>query len=95
VYSSYLYKNAKINLPTLNYVIDVFDKVWPKYDHVFYIEPEFDMVNDGTRSVDTTFRDQVVDIFDSIIERRKLTMHRVKGSVRNRVNTIMDFLEGR
>jgi hypothetical protein len=62
---------------------------------VFYIEPEFDMVNDGTRSVDTTFRDQVVDIFDSIIERRKLTMHRVKGSVRNRVNTIMDFLEGR
>ena len=95
VYSTYLYKNAKINLPTLNYVMDVFDKVWPQYDHVFYIEPEFDMIDDGTRSIDIAFRDQIVDIFDSIIERKKLTMHRVKGSVRNRIITIMDYLEGR
>ncbi len=95
VYSTYLYKHAKINLPTLHYVMDVFDKVWEQYDHVFYIEPEFDIVNDGTRSIDVAFRDEIADLFDSIIEKKALSMHRVKGSVRNRVNTIMDYLEGR
>jgi len=95
VYSTYLYKHAKINQPTLNYCVDVFNAVWQKYDHVFYIEPEFDIVDDGVRSVDLAFRDEIADIFESVIEKKKLSMHRVKGSVRNRVNTIVDIFEGR
>lgn len=95
VYSTYLYKHGKISQNTLQYVTEIFDKLWSQYDHVFYIEPEFDIVDDGTRSVDVGFRDEIADLFEITIEKKKLSMHRVKGSVRNRVTSIMDILEGR
>lgn len=95
VYSTYLYKQNQISISTMKYVRQVFDKVWPEYDHVFYIEPEFDIVDDGVRSTNLSFRNEIADLFETTIEKEKLTMHRVKGSVRNRVNSIIDLLEGR
>ena len=95
VYTTYLYKHAKVNQPTLTYTTNIFNRVWEKYDHVFYIEPEFDIVDDGVRSIDVVFRNEIADLFKTTIEKKNLTLHRVKGSVRNRVNTIMDILEGR
>jgi nicotinamide riboside kinase len=79
----------------MKYVKDVFNKVWHSYDYVFYIEPEFEIVDDGVRSINKQFRDEIADLFEATIEKEKLNMFRVKGSVRNRVNTIIDHLEGR
>jgi len=95
VYSTYLFKNNQINNNTMKYVKDVFNKVWHSYDYVFYIEPEFEIVDDGVRSINKQFRDEIADLFEATIEKEKLNMLRVKGSVRNRVNTIIDHLEGR
>ena len=95
VYSTYLFKHKRIEDKTMRYVTEVFNSVWEKYDHVFYIEPEFEIEDDGTRSVNKAFRDEIVDIFEHVIEKRKLTMTRVSGSVRNRVDTIIGILEGR
>lgn len=94
VYSTYLCRNNKIVNSTFNYAADVFDRVWPHYDHVFYIEPEFDIVHDGTRSVDVKFRNDIVKLFEMVLNSKKLSMHKVTGSVRNRVNSIMNILEG-
>ena len=95
VYSAYLYNKNQISANTLKYVRDVFNKVWHSYDYVFYIEPEFEIVDDGVRSINKQFRDEIADLFEATIEKEKLNMLRVKGSVRNRVNTIIDHLEGR
>jgi nicotinamide riboside kinase len=95
VYSTYLFKNNKINNTTMKYVKDVFNKVWHSYDYVFYIEPEFEIVDDGVRSINKQFRDEIADLFEATIEKEKLSMLRVKGSVRSRVNIIIDHLEGR
>ena len=95
VYSIYLNNKKQISDSTLKYVRDVFHKVWNSYDHVFYIEPEFEIVDDGVRSVNKQFRDEIAELFELTIEKEKLSMLRVKGSVRDRVNTIIDFLEGR
>ena len=95
VYSAYLYKNNQINSNTMAYVKDVFNKVWHSYDYVFYIEPEFEIIDDGVRSINKQFRDEIADLFEATIEKKELNMLRVKGSVRNRVNTIIDHLEGR
>lgn len=95
VYSSYLFKKKKIDAATIKYVRTVFDKVWPLYDHVFYIAPEFDIVDDGERSVDVSFRDEIVEIFDTFISKEKLQVTKIKGSVRQRVDTIINILEGR
>ena len=95
VYTTYLYKQNQVGITTLRHVRTVFDKTWSKYDHVFYIEPEFDIVDDGVRSIDVAFRNEIAELFELTIEKERLSMHRVMGSVRNRVNTIIDFLEGR
>jgi nicotinamide riboside kinase len=95
VYSAYLYNKNQISANTLKYVREVFNKVWHSYDYVFYIEPEFEIVDDGVRSVNKQFRDEIAELFEYVIEKENLSMLRVKGSVRNRVNTIIDHLEGR
>lgn len=95
VYTLYLYKHGKVSSSTLQHVRKVFGRVWEKYDHVFYIEPEFAIVDDGTRSVDIDFRNEIVELFDMTIEKEKLTVHRIKGSVRDRVSTVVDLLGGR
>jgi nicotinamide riboside kinase len=95
VYSAYLYNKNQISANTLKYVREVFNKVWHSYDYVFYIEPEFEIVDDGVRSINKQFRDEIAELFEYVIEKENLSMLRVKGSVRNRVNTILDHLEGR
>jgi len=95
VYSKYLFKHNKINQNTMNYVTTVFQRVWAQYNNVFYIEPEFEIVDDGTRSVDIAFRNEISEIFEYTIDKHKLKVYRVKGTLRNRANTIMDLLEGR
>ena len=95
VYSAYLYNKNQISANTLKYVRDVFNKVWHSYDYVLYIEPEFEIVDDGVRSVNKQFRDEIADLFEATIENENLSVLRVKGSVRDRVNIIIDHLEGR
>lgn len=95
VYTTYLHKKHKVSTDTLNHVYAVYRKIWPLYNYVFYIEPEFDIVNDGIRSVDISFRDEIDEIFKHIINKEKLSYVRVSGSVRNRVDTIIRILEGR
>ena len=41
------------------------------------------------------FRNEIVELFETIIEKEKLSVRRVSGSVRTRVTTIIDMLEGR
>jgi len=94
VYSQYLLSKGSIHLTTMDYVKDVFDKTWPLYDHVFYIEPEFDIVHDGVRSIDVGFRDDIARLFETVIEQEKLSMSRVSGSVRERVDQIINKLKG-
>ena len=95
VYSTYLFKKNQINNTTMKYVKEVFNKVWYSYDYVFYIEPEFEIADDGVRSINTQFRDEIAELFETTIEKEKLNLRRVKGSVRNRVNIIIEYLEGR
>lgn len=95
VYSTYLRKKDMITDDTLRYARNVFNKVWGQYDYVFYIEPEFDIVDDGVRSIDIDFRNTIAELFEYTIDKEKLSLTRVSGSVRNRVCTIMNILEGR
>jgi GTPase SAR1 family protein len=64
VYSAYLYNKNQISANTLKYVREVFNKVWHSYDYVFYIEPEFEIVDDGVRSINKQFRDEIAELFE-------------------------------
>lgn len=95
VYTEYLYHHSRLTSDTRDYVRNVFDKIIAKYDYIFYISPEFKIVNDGVRSIDVRFRDEVANIFEAQIEKRSIPVIRVSGTVRERTSKIVDIVEGR
>jgi GTPase SAR1 family protein len=90
VYTTYLHIHGKVSKDTLEYAQRVFRKVQPQYDLQFYIKPEFTLENDGTRSPDVSFRDQIVGIFDDVISSYNLNVVYLSGTVQQRINTIKE-----
>jgi len=90
VYTKYLHEIGKVSDETMTFATDVFLKLYPKYDIMFYIEPEFEIKNDGIRSVDLTFRNRIVQIFNEYFETYKLSSVRLNGSVRERVEQAIE-----
>lgn len=93
VYSVYLWNKGRISYDTLNYSQLIFMKVQPTYDLQFYIEPEFDIVDDGVRSVDKSFRDDIIRLFESTAVEYKMNAVRLTGSVRERVQQVLTAIE--
>lgn len=92
VYTAWLYSEGKVSEETLNYAVKVMEKVVPLYDIIFYIKPEFDIVDDGVRSTDLRFRDQIAELFDITIKMSKINVYPLTGSVRNRVDQAIKTL---
>ena len=53
--------------------------------------PEFDIVDDGTRSTDIEFRDDIVQIFNDVMSGHNINFLFVNGSVRQRTQFILDI----
>jgi len=66
--SSLLYEEGKITSYTYNIVEDIFFSLIKEFDHIFYIRPEFDIVPDGVRSTDMSFRDNFLKNFEKTMK---------------------------
>lgn len=88
VYTTYLNNKSKVSVPTLLFAQEVFNKLKYSYDLFFYIKPEFDIEDDGVRSTDKDFRDEIVQIFDHYL--LQLPHIILTGSVRERVQQVLD-----
>lgn len=93
VYSKYLRENGKIVASTMNYVENIFNRMIQGYDLIFYVAPEFEIKNDGVRSINTFFRDRIVAIFNEVISQKNVPIYNVKGTVRERVQFVLNVLE--
>jgi len=89
VYTTYLYNTEKVSPPTFIECYRMFEKLIPMYDYIFYIKPEFELEDDGVRSADIEWQDQIATMFERYIETEKVPVVNVSGSVRERVNTIL------
>jgi nicotinamide riboside kinase len=79
-YSMSLVKDLKV----LDIIRDMFLLMVDRYDLIFYVEPELDLVEDGQRTVNKDFFDSVVQSFDSIIKSYAIPVVRLSGSVEER-----------
>lgn len=93
VYSHYLHENGRLSDEVMTYVTNIFVKLKPCYDILFYIKPEFDIQNDGVRSIDTAFRDRIVELFDQYIETFRVPVVTISGSVRERLDQAIDYIK--
>lgn len=93
VYSTWLHKNGSISDDTLEYCLNVFFTLIPFYDRVFYIKPEFDIEDDGVRSTNRQFRDEIEKTFEFVLDTYSIPYIILSGSVENRINQIKQELE--
>lgn len=97
VYTDWLYENTdNVSYESYQYALDVYEKMMHYYDVIFYIEPEFDIEDDGVRSVDVSFRDGIRDLFKEYTEEAFLDgvdVVRISGSVEQRLNQIKETIK--
>ena len=91
VYSLWLLEEGKISRPCY----DACDLIWKnlkdKYDIIFYTSPDdVKLVDDGERSADERFRNEIINIFNIFLERENFDSEVVtlKGSVKDRLKTV-------
>lgn len=85
VYTIYLNRHKKVSDSVLKGIEQIFDATINLYDIIFYLKPEFDLVDDGVRSNNLDFRAEVVDIFDTVIQQKNIDVVLLSGDIEQRL----------
>ena len=99
VYTKYQVVNGKVSEQVLHAFNGVFAVLFDKLDYIFYTDPsDVKLVDDGERSVDYKFRDDIIELFESLITHKMSPKNREKvirlsGTVEERMKTIEKYLK--
>jgi nicotinamide riboside kinase len=92
VYTYWLCCKQKVNMNVYSMAYSVYEKTINKYDIIFYTSPDdVKLTDDGERSTDSKFRDEIIDQFNQYID----TLDNViilRGTVKERLQIIKDTL---
>ncbi len=88
---SYLLKNVSDN--TRSFVTDMWYKIKDHYTHLIYFPIEFKVVDDGVRSINEEWREEVDAQFKYELERYDKDYLTISGSPMQRVNQIMKYIK--
>lgn len=96
VYTYWLCQQKAINLSVFSMAETVFRKTIDRYNVIFYTSPkDVTLVDDGERSINKQFRDDIIDIFDMYINNMNINVVNLSGSVEERLRTIKDTLNNK
>jgi len=87
VYATHQYQTEKITQETLRIAEAIFENL--RYDLHFYIKPEFDLIDDDSRSMNQDYRNAIVQLYDDYIESYRINPIIVTGSVKERADQII------
>lgn len=94
-YTLWMYENGKITEGTKKIIEDLYNNNIIKYDKIFYIRPEFDIIPDGVRSISNEFRNETLKHFEHLVNsfsvKNKIVI--LTGSVENRIKQIEEALD--
>lgn len=72
VYTQYLHNTGKVDDWVLTHAQHLYDLLIDRVDVVFYTDPNIPLVDDGERSVNVEFREQIIKIFEQTIQQPNL-----------------------
>jgi hypothetical protein len=99
VYTKYQVVNGKVSEQVLHAFNGVYSILIDKLDYIFYTNPsDVKLVDDGERSVDFKFRDDIIFLFEDLINYKMSPKNRDKvirlsGTVEERMKTIETYLK--
>ena len=89
VYTTYGVYTKKISPEVADYAEFVYFKIMPKYDIVFYTDPSIPLIDDGVRSINTEFRNKIIQLFDYYISETHMTnIVKLAGTIDERLAII-------
>ncbi len=91
VYTEYLVEINQVNSKVLDYARFIYDTLISKIDIIFYTDPAIPLVDDGERSIDIEFRDNIIDKFNFYIKPLNNVV-KLSGSVEDRLEIIKRHL---
>jgi nicotinamide riboside kinase len=93
-YTTDLFIKNKVKFDTLEFVEKAWQSMVGKYDIIYYIPPEFDLVADGHRNIDPSYREDIQKIMEKIIkDTPDSPIHRLTGTVEERLNKIKTSIQ--
>jgi nicotinamide riboside kinase len=97
VYTNYLDNQNNLEGWCLHQALYVFEKYVDQYDVIFYTDPaDVDLEDDGERSVDVSFRNEIIHTFDRLIQNTPRFNNNnlvvLSGTVDERLQTIKSTL---
>jgi nicotinamide riboside kinase len=91
VYTTYLCYKDKVDKELGYYAEYIWNKLLNKYDIIFYTDPSIPLIDDGVRSVDTEFRNKIIELFDFYIEHyNPSNLVKLSGSIEERYKILKD-----
>ncbi len=93
VYSEWLYDNNNISISMIDLATEIYHSIYKKYDIIFYTDPkDVELVDDGERSIDKQFRDDIISSFDYRIKSLNNVVV-LSGTVEERLETVKKTFE--
>lgn len=92
VYTNYLYYNGKVDRWVLDYAFEVYKILINKYDIIFFIQPEFSIIDDGIRSTNKQFRDDIIEHFNHYIKNCDNIVY-INGDNKTRIENIIKVVK--
>ena len=95
VYTKYMHSKGKVDDYVLMHANYLFKKLIKQIDIIFYTMPDIPLIDDGERSINKEFRDEVISIFEGYLKAAEPTLNVIKleGSVENRMNVIYNSID--
>jgi len=98
VYTQWLYNKGKVSKEVLQWAKKIYHTLIGKYDIIFVTSPaDVPLVDDGERSVNLEFREEIIDIFDMYTYDMNIYSEKnifaVEGTVEERIKYIKKVLE--
>jgi len=93
VYSEWLYDNNNISISMIDLATEIYHSIYKKYDIIFYTDPkDVELVDDGERSIDKQFRDDIISSFNYRIKSLNNVVV-LSGTVEERLETVKKTFE--
>ncbi len=92
-YTEYLYNKGNISEEVMDFTKIAFQNTINKYDLIFYLKPEFEIVDDNVRSTNKEFQNEIVKLFDKNINLYNINVIQLTGTIEERLKQIYNYIE--
>jgi nicotinamide riboside kinase len=93
VYTQWLYAKRKVDSSMNDIAHNIYNSLYTKYDVIFYTDPaDVELVDDGERSADKKFRDDIINSFEHRIKELNNVVV-LSGTVEERLDIVKKTFE--